>query len=68
MKDLGEISCFLGIKYTRNSHVIKMDQSKFVVSTLVKFDIHDCKPRLSPCEIGLNKVIDEQFDFADVKL
>ena len=68
MKDLGEISCFLGIKFTRNGDVIKMDQSKFVESMLVKFDMQDCKPRLSPCEIGLNKVIDEHSDLADVKL
>ena len=45
-----------------------MDQSKFVESMLVKFDMQDCKPRLLPCEIGLNKANDEHSDFADVKL
>ena len=68
MKDLGEISCFLGIRFTRNGSVIKIDQSKFVESTLIKLGMQDCKPRYSPCDIGLNKVIDDQSDFADAKL
>ena len=68
MKDLGEISCFLGIKFTREGDVIKMDQSRYVENMLIKFDMQNCKPRVSPCEEGLNKIIDEDSDLADVKL
>ena len=68
MKDLGEISCFLGIKFSRDGNVIKMDQSRFVENILNKFEMQNCKPRLSPCEEGLNKVIDENSDLADSKL
>ena len=68
MKDLGEILCFLGIKFTRDGKRIKMDQSSYVEKILVKFDMQNCKPRQSPCEVGLNKVIDEHCDLADAKL
>ena len=68
MKDLGEISCFLGIKFLRDGDTIKMNQSRYVENMLVKFGMQECKPRSSPCDIGLNKVIDDHSDLVDVKL
>lgn len=68
MKDLGEISSFLGIKFTRENNVIKMSQSKYVEKLLTKFNMYNCKPRSTPCEMGVNKYAQSDDDLADAKL
>ena len=52
MKDLGPISCFLGIRFTQEEGVITMDQAEYLRSKLLKFKMDACKPRSTPCEIG----------------
>ena len=50
MKDLGQISYFLGINFTQTSDEIKMSQKRYITKMLEKFGMTDCKPRSSPCE------------------
>lgn len=54
MKDLGELSTFLGIQFERNNDVIKMNQSYYLKNVLRKFGMEGCKPRSTPCEINLS--------------
>ena len=63
MKDLGEISYFLGIDFTREDGKIKMSQERYLKRILEKFDMQDCKPRSTPCELKLN---DESYNNEEV--
>jgi len=36
-----------------------MNQRKFVEKILNKFQTNDCKPNVTPCELGSNKVRDD---------
>ena len=69
MKDLGVISCFLGIDFSReNTGEIKMSQSRYIDKILSRFGLEDCKPRATPCEPGMVKVVNEDTELADAKL
>ena len=50
MKDLGEISYFLGISFKQGSGVIKMNQKRYIQKILDRFGMSDCKPRTTTCE------------------
>ena len=51
MKDMGKISYFLGIHFQQFEDKIKMDQSQYLESILVKYGMTDSKPqRSTPCE------------------
>ena len=63
MKDLGEISYFLGISFKQGSGVIKMNQKRYVQKILDRFGMSDCKPRTTPCEQRFEGMSDsEQVD------
>ena len=51
MKDLGPTSCFLGIEFQIENGTISMNQSNFISTILMRFGMHDCKPRYTPCEM-----------------
>lgn len=68
MKDLGEISWFLGIQFVIENKCIKMNQSKYIEKLLSKYKMTDCKPRCTPCELGMNKICDEQAEMTDSRL
>lgn len=48
MKDLGEASAILGIKITRTSSGICLDQSHYIEKILRKYEYFDCKPACTP--------------------
>ena len=50
MKDLGEISHFLGMDFKQEGGVIKMNQSRYIAKILDRFNMTHCKPRTTPCE------------------
>ena len=54
MKDLGQISYFLGISFTQTRDEIRMTQKRYISKTLERFDMNDCKPRSNPCESKLD--------------
>ena len=53
MKDLGEISYFLGIQFKQQNDSIEMSQSYYLTHVLERFKMADCKPRSTPCEAKL---------------
>jgi transposase InsO family protein len=59
MKDLGPLSWFLGIEFERKESCFEMNQKKYLEKLLQKFDMKDCKPRATPCDIGVNKMKSE---------
>ena len=63
MKDLGEISYFLGISFKQGNGVIKMNQKRYIQKILDRFGMSDCKPRTTPCEQRFEGMSDsEQVD------
>lgn len=58
MKDLGELSWFLGIQFVCKPGQIEMNQSMYLEKVLTKFNMMDCKPKTIPCDIGLDKAKD----------
>ena len=53
MKDLGEISTFLGINVKVTDNSISMDQSLYLENMLKWFNLFDCKGCCTPCEPNL---------------
>ena len=68
MKDLDNISFFLGIQFVCEKGVIKMNQARYIEKLLLRFNMNNCKPRSTPCEIGINNVCDEEAELADSRL
>ena len=58
MKDMGEISWFLGIKFSRGAGYLTMNQSEYIRKKLKEFGMLNAKPRGTPCEVGDYKVVD----------
>uniref|UniRef100_A0A1A8PPT4 Retrovirus-related Pol poly from transposon TNT 1-94 n=1 Tax=Nothobranchius rachovii TaxID=451742 RepID=A0A1A8PPT4_9TELE len=50
MKDLGQLTHFLGIDFVQTQDEIKMDQSKYIQKILERSGMSDCKTRATPCE------------------
>ena len=52
MKDLGEISSFLGIDFQRTNQSIIMSQTRFLNVVLQRFGYYQCKPTTTPFEVN----------------
>ena len=69
MKDLGELSWFLGIECKCVDDCIEMSQTKYADKVLTRFGMADCKPKPTPCEIGVNRIrYDDSTELANSKL
>jgi len=55
MKDLGQISHFIGMHFVRKDDCVFVNQSQFIRKVLCKFGMEDCKPRYTPCEMSPNE-------------
>ena len=55
MKDLGIINHFLGIEFAVKCNYITMSQCKYIEKLLETFGMQDCKPKLTPSEMNVNK-------------
>ena len=51
MKDLGKISYFLGIDFNQKDGEMRMNQKRYLTKLLERFNMTDCKPRTTPCEV-----------------
>ena len=68
MKDIGPLSWFLGINFVCKRGEIEMNQSKYIENMLSRFNMSECKPRVTPCDFNLNRMNDdENVQFADEK-
>ena len=62
MKDLGIISKFLGINFSVTSNSISMSQCKYIEKLLTVFGMENCKPKITPSEMDVNKQNNEPLD------
>ena len=56
MSDLGELKWFLGAEYKRSKNSIKTNQTRYIQKILSRFKMSDCKPKPTPCVLGIEKV------------
>ena len=69
MKDLGKLSWFLGTNFKCNEDSIEMGQRQYTDKILSKFKMTDCKPKSTPCALGVEKGSDEgSHELNDPKL
>ena len=69
MKDLGQLSWFLGIEFKQERDRIIMSQRRFLEKVLVRFKMEDCKPKATPCDLNANKIKDDDSsELVDPKL
>ena len=55
MRDLGQLSWFLGIEFKFINGSVRMCQSQYVDRLLNRFGLADCKPKSLPCDMSTNK-------------
>ncbi|XP_028418682.1 uncharacterized protein LOC114544169 [Dendronephthya gigantea] len=58
MTDLGILKWFLGTEFQCSENTIKMNQTRYIEKILEKFKMTDCKPKPTPCELGVDKVLE----------
>jgi hypothetical protein len=58
MTDLGQLKWFLGIQFIHDDGVIKMNQTQYLTKLLKRYQMDNCKPRSTPCELKLNCDVD----------
>ena len=58
MKDLGELSWFLGTQFKCSGTSIEVSQRQYIDKVLSKFQMSDCKPKSTPCAFGVEKECD----------
>ena len=60
MTDLGKLKWFLGTEFQCTDSSIKMNQTRYIQKVLSKFKMTDCKPKPTPCVLGLGKLTEEE--------
>ena len=68
MKDLGNISKFLGIDFSVTDNFISMSQCKYIEKLLTVFGMENCKPKNTPSEMDVNKQNNEPLDESQHKI
>ena len=70
MKDMGQLSWFLGIEFTFDSEGnVKMSQRKYCERILERFHMMECNPKSVPCDMSVNKLVSsDSTELADPKL
>jgi len=62
MTDLGLLTWFLGTQFIHYNGSIKMNQTRYLTKLLEKYNMDNCKPRSTPCELKLNLDSDKVSD------
>lgn len=60
MRDMGDLSYFLGISITRTDGNLYLDQSAYIDRVLKKFNMEKCKPVNTPIEISPSENLESQ--------
>jgi hypothetical protein len=68
MKDLGLIHYFLGLKVWQSPEKIFLNQGKYAVEILKRFDMLECKPMNTPMETKLKLLVDTSSELIDATL
>ena len=54
MKDLGKLYHFIRIDFHITQGYVKMNQNKYIGRVLERFNMSNCKPRATPCELKMD--------------
>ena len=68
MKDLGELTHFLGMRITRTNGKIAIDQGSYIRQVLERYRMSDSKPVSTPLAPGMRLVKATESDHGDVDL
>ena len=68
MKDLGQVSLFLGIEFGTEIGQVTMSQEKYIAKILDRFGMQDCKPRATPCELNPQVTESDPLNESELKL
>jgi hypothetical protein len=68
MKDLGLMHYFLGLDVWQSPERIFLNQRKYTVEILKRFDMLECKPMNTPMEAKLKQLVDTSSEFTDATL
>jgi hypothetical protein len=68
MKDLGLMHYFLGLEVWQSPERIFLNQGKYVVEILKRFDMLDCKSMNTPMEVKLKLLVDTSLELIDATL
>ena len=66
MKDLGLMHYFLGLEVWKSSEGIFLNQGKYAVEILKRFDMLECKAMATPMDTNLKLLADESSELVDV--
>jgi hypothetical protein len=67
MKDLRLMHCFLGLEVWQSPEKI-LNQGKYTVEILKRFDMLECKPMTTPMEAKLKLLVDTSSELIDATL
>jgi hypothetical protein len=65
MKDLGLMHYFLGLEVWQSPERIFLNQGKYMVEILKRFDMLECKPMNTPIEAKLKLLVDTSSELID---
>ena len=68
MSNLGLLHHYLGIHFKQCDGGIALCQAKYIEAFLHRFGLEDCKPIVTPIEIGLKLSLHDSKDYFDVSL
>jgi hypothetical protein len=68
MKDFGLMHYFLGLEVWQSPEKIFLNQGKYTIEILKRFDMLECKSMNTPMETKLNLLVDTSSDLIDVTL
>jgi hypothetical protein len=68
MKDLGLMHYFLGLEVWQSPERIFLNQGKYTVEILKRFDMLECKSMNTPMEVKLKLLVDTSSDLIDATL
>jgi hypothetical protein len=68
MKDIGLMHYFLGLEVWQSPKRIFLNQGKYAVEILKRFDMLECKPMNTPMEAKLKLLVDTSLDLIDATL
>ena len=68
MKDLGLMHYFLGIEVRERLEGIFLNQDKYALEILKRFDMLECKSMATPMDVHLKSLFDASLELVDVTL
>jgi hypothetical protein len=68
VKDLGPMHYFLGLEVWQSPKKIFLNQGKYAIEILKRFDMLECKAMTTPMETNLKFLVDTSSELVDATL